>query len=738
MTVTTQIDELFRQWEQMLYAGQLLPAEELCSGCPELTTELERRIKSFVTERQQQATECLPGTLDEKANAPTRDEIIFSVGQYGRFRFHARGGLGEVFVAGDQELNRDVALKFIQRAHEGDTDSKTQFLLEAEVAARLEHPGIVPVYGMGQTSDGRPFHVMRFIRGDTLADAIAEFHRPERAGRSEDERNVEFRKLLGRFISVCNTIAYAHNRGILHRDIKPDNIMLGKYGETLIVDWGLAMPVERDDQARASGEPTLRPGSGETESSYSGGPAGTPSYMSPEQAAGSPDVGPSSDIFSLGSTLYKLLTGESPFQGTHTRDILEKVKTGRFPSPRTVRPEVPRPLEAVCLKAMCHNPGGRYATALDLANDLECWLADEPVSAYREGWTDRVRRAARRHRSWAVSAVAAVAIVVVVAVAAAAMMGRSAHREHAARQSSEQAREQMVRMAARLGASAVAGELESRLRILELAAADVDLHELLEALAAAREQGPEAERAAWSEVQLRIQEWLRGVEETHRSSTRDAQWFLTDDRGFQVARVPLLDGKRTIGVGYAYRDYFHGEGRDFPENSDTSARRPIQHPHRSIVFQNRGDRKLNAALSVPVIARGVGPGGPRVLGVLCMTVGVGDSSMLHLETGEDLMAVLVDTRPDWKGRQGLVLQHPSLADGQEVLLDAAKVAELERLRSRSEAGLERGYLDPVAPEAGPAWLAAFQPVIVEGYDGALRDTGWVVIVQQRDGEVGGE
>jgi hypothetical protein len=330
-----------------------------------------------------------------------------------------------------------------------------------------------------------------------------------------------------------------------------------------------------------------------------------------------------------------------------------------------------------------------------------------------------------------VSAVAAVAIVVVVAVAAAALLGRSAHREHLARESSEQAREQMVRMAARLGASAVAGELESRLRILELAAADVELHERLESLAAGREQGPEAEQAAWENEQPRIQEWLRGVTETHGNSAKDAQWFLTDDRGLQVARVPLLDGKRTIGVNYAYRDYFHGEGRDFDEGELNH--KPIQSPHRSIVFQNRGDRKLNAALSVPVIVRGIGPGGPRVLGVLAMTVGVGDSSMLHLETGEDLMAVLVDTRPDWKDRKGLVLQHPSLSDGQEVLLDAGKIGELERLRSRNEAGLERRYVDPVVADAGTAWLAAFQPVIVEGYDGALRDTGWVVIVQQRDG-----
>jgi eukaryotic-like serine/threonine-protein kinase len=730
MTVKTKVDDLFRQWEEMLYAGQLLPAEELCSDCPELTGELEQRIQAFAAQRQQQSTECLSQTLEEALDRPTRDEIIFSVGQYGRFRFHARGGLGEVFLAGDQELNRDVALKFIQRAHETDTDSKTQFMLEAEVAARLEHPGIVPVYGMGQTSDGRPFHVMRFIRGDTLADAIREFHAADRSGRSADERNVEFRKLLTRFISVCNTIAYAHNRGIVHRDIKPDNIMLGKYGETLIVDWGLAMPVERDDHARASGEPTLRPGSGETESDYSGGPAGTPSYMSPEQAAGSADVGPASDIYSLGSTLYKLLTGESPFQGTHTRDILEKVKSGRFPAPRTVCHEVPAPLEAVCLKAMTRLPRERYATALELADDLECWLADEPLSAYREHGIDRLRRWSRRHRAWALSAIAAVAVVVVVALAAAALLGRSAHRELLARQSTEVARDQMVQMAARLAASAVGGEIESRLRILELAAGDAELHELLTELAAQREAGPAAERSLWNDVQPKIQVWLHRIEARHKTSVKDALWFLNDDRGLQVARVPVLEDRHTVGRDYSYRDYFHGDGHDYDEN-DPTPRAPIDEPHRSIVFQNWGDGKLNVALSVPVLGRADEFGERRVLGVLAMTVGVGDSSILRLSDNKDLMAVLVDTKPDWKGRRGLVLQHPALADGREVVLAAERVRDLERLRTERGTRLDRGYHDPVAPSDDTRWLAAFQPVFVNGYARGLNDTGWVVIVQQR-------
>ncbi len=166
-----------------------------------------------------------------------------------RFRIlrpHARGGLGEVYVARDEELNREVALKQIQDRHADHADSRSRFLLEAEITGGLEHPGIVPVYGLGHYPDGRPFYAMRFIRGDSLKEAIDRFHRADRQpGRDPGERALALRQLLGRFVDVCNAVAYAHSRGVLHRDLKPGNVMLGPYGETLVVDWGLAKPVGR-------------------------------------------------------------------------------------------------------------------------------------------------------------------------------------------------------------------------------------------------------------------------------------------------------------------------------------------------------------------------------------------------------------------------------------------------------------------------------------------------------------
>src|SRR5262249_2666427 len=157
-----------------------------------------------------------------------------------RFRIlrpHAKGGLGQVSVALDRELDRPIALKEIQDRHADDPASRARFVQEAEITGKLEHPGIIPVYGLGQDASGRPFYAMRFIEGDSLGQAIAAFHTDEALQKDPARREARLRELLRRFTDVCNAVAYAHSRGVLHRDLKPGNIMLGPYGETLVVDW---------------------------------------------------------------------------------------------------------------------------------------------------------------------------------------------------------------------------------------------------------------------------------------------------------------------------------------------------------------------------------------------------------------------------------------------------------------------------------------------------------------------
>lgn len=400
----SKLNDLLLQWEHHFREGQNLPAVEICEDCPELAADLQLRIDILSSRFQHvstiagsAATEYVPIPGLSDALTPTDDEFIFTVAQYGEFQFHARGGLGEVFVAGDRDLKREVALKFINKDSVSDGSSQSQFQLEAEVAAQLEHPGVVPVYGLGQTSDGRPFQVMRYIRGTTFADAIREYF-DQSETLTPSERVVQFRRLISCFISVCKTIAYAHSRGVVHRDIKPDNIMLGKYGETLVVDWGLAVLFERDKEAsQASDECTIRAVAGNGDSEE-GVVAGTPAYMSPEQADGRPDIQPPSDIYSLGVLLYQVLTGNPAFEAAGVVAILQKVRQNEFTPPRQAHPQVPAPLESICLKAMQLKPEDRYDSALDMANDLENWMADEPVSVHQETKWQLAVRWARHHQ----------------------------------------------------------------------------------------------------------------------------------------------------------------------------------------------------------------------------------------------------------------------------------------------------------------------------------------------------
>jgi serine/threonine-protein kinase len=345
--------------------------------------------------------------------------------RYTLSRLHATGGIGRVWLAHDHRVGRDVALKELRPERAGNPVAWVRFLKEAQITGQLEHPGIVPIYEVGQRPDEEaPFYTMRFVRGRTLAEAVAAFHQKRARGEAAP---LELRELLTSFVGVCNAVAYAHSRGVLHRDLKPHNVVLGDYGEVMVLDWGLAKLV---DQTEVPDDPTPAVAPKEDgEATMQGQVLGTPGYMAPEQAAGRLDrLSPATDVYGLGAMLYEVLTGKAPFAGSESTAVLRKVIHQTPARPRALVPTAPAALEAVCLKALAKQPADRYASAKALAAEVEHFLAGEPVTAYREPFAVRAGRWIRRHRVM-VSSVLAAGLVALVGVVLLLVLEARANRE---------------------------------------------------------------------------------------------------------------------------------------------------------------------------------------------------------------------------------------------------------------------------------------------------------------------
>jgi serine/threonine protein kinase/tetratricopeptide (TPR) repeat protein len=333
---------------------------------------------------------------------------------------HAQGGIGQVWLARDGSLDREVALKELRPDRAANEASRQRFLFEARITGQLDHPGVVPVYELAQGEAGgdsrRPYYTMRFIRGRTLSRAIADYHAKLAA---KQARRGDLLALVQAFVAVCHTVAFAHSRGVIHPDLTGQNIDLGDFGEVILLDWGLAKLVDRPaatDGAEADFDPAattpwVDPAAAGSDMTAAGQVLGTPVYMAPEQASGRADqVGRRTDVYGLGAILYEILAGRPPFDGDSTQEVLRKVREEAPVPPRQVCRSAPRALQAVALKAMAKAPGDRYATATDLAADVQRWLADEPVGAWREPWTFRARRWVSRNRTTVVAGVATLGV----------------------------------------------------------------------------------------------------------------------------------------------------------------------------------------------------------------------------------------------------------------------------------------------------------------------------------------
>ena len=745
MSREEQLDELLDRWEESFEQGKSITPEELCRDCPELIDALREQIDDLqsmnqVLDLSQDTTEQEdpingPNALE---NPEIHDEQLTAPIALTQPQFHAKGGLGVVYKASDSQLHREVAVKFLHKGYAHQSDNRDRFCREAEITSRLDHPGIVPVHGIGETQDGRPFYVMRFVRGETFESAIKNYY-DQKEHWHEHKRHLEFRALLTRYVSVCNTIAYAHTRGIIHRDIKPENIMLGHYGETLVVDWGLALPVQRDADARASGERTLLPQTGRRKKNRSNDQgAGTPTFMSPEQADGNTKIGTASDIYSLGALLYKILTGQGPVDGRQLSlpEIRKKIREGQFVRPRELSRKISRSLEAVCLKAMSLAEAKRYSSALELAEDVERYLADERVGAYHEAPIETPFRWFRQHRRMAQVTLFSILSILLVLIGSSIWLGVYARK-------TTSVNEELLQSAAKLTALTVAMEINDRWRILEMESHDPELIRLLSEASASQDQNRRES----------LLHWLGRTERYHRETATAESWFLCDSEGLQAARIPE---SASIGKSYGHRDYFHGNGLDLePDKTGTPAH--INDVYLSVPYQSSNDGDMKVAFSIPVWSARIGG---RFLGVLGMSIKLGHFEILQQKLAPNQIAVLVNLdrdQMDGEVNSGLILHHPRLSDkihedvrSFEITaprLEKGLVEDLQQFRTRrlrerrtgisessSSGFLQRQYKDPTADLGNGfagQWIAAYEPVFVEGRSIRAQDTGWVVIVQKQ-------
>jgi len=283
-------------------------------------------------------------------------------GDYELLEEVGRGGMGVVYRAFQNSLGRTVAIKMLLRRDLATPGDLARFRSEAEAAAQLDHPGIVSIFEVGEY-EGHPFYSMQFVEGTTLAKRLLQGPLPAR-------------KAAALLAKVADAVHMAHARGVLHRDLKPSNILIDSDGKPHVSDFGLAKRLEADVSV-----------------THTGAILGTPCYMSPEQAAGSRgDVGPTSDVWSLGAILYQMLIGRPPFQASSPMDTLLAVLESDPPLPRSIDRQVDRDLEMIALKTLQKPQELRYATAADLAADLRAFLAGEPVAARHGGLADIVAR----------------------------------------------------------------------------------------------------------------------------------------------------------------------------------------------------------------------------------------------------------------------------------------------------------------------------------------------------------
>lgn len=477
----------------------------------------EARAETATTDATGRWSDAPTGPAEDRGTrrALAQGTAVRYFGDYELLSEIARGGMGVVYKARQTSLRRYVALKMILAGNLAGEAEVRRFHLEAESAASLDHVGIVPIHEVGQ-HEGQHYYSMGFVEGQSLAHRVAEGPLPPRQAATL-------------MVQIAEAVQYAHEKGVIHRDLKPGNVLLDAQGRPRVTDFGLAKRMQSDSGMTASGQIM-----------------GTPSYMPPEQARGSTDVGPLSDVYSLGAVLYCSLTGRPPFQSASAMDTLKQVLEKDPPTPHELNAAIPLDLETIALKCLQKEPRRRYGSARELAEDLTRFLSGEPIRARKISAYERYWRWARRNPTIAVLGGVLTAVLVLVtigSVLAAGLFKESATAERGARIESDQARKtaqraevEMERIAAQAEADKETAQRESYRSTIKLAESML--------------QGDTQARYRVADILWGAQPELRGWEWGHLMARCPLeQWSLQTNQGGLDTLAASADGRFLATAG---------------------------------------------------------------------------------------------------------------------------------------------------------------------------------------------